>query len=156
MRDSVIQRKPSVTLNPSETNYVNFNRKTILLIYICLILSSLEFLNRCDYLSLLLMIGLFIVLKRNNKKDTDTYCEYLVRGVLISVFFDLFYLFLIGGEFRNFYIQNKVSAFLSFIFSFVKLFRKVCLSILLQIRNTQIKKKKKKETNKILKSDVHA
>jgi hypothetical protein len=156
MRDSVIQRKPSVTLNPSETNYVNFNRKTILLIYICLILSSLEFLNRCDYLSLLLMIGLFIVLKRNNKKDTDTYCEYLVRGVLISVFFDLFYLFLIGGEFRNFYIQNKVSAFLSFIFSFVNLFGKVGLSILLWIRNTQMKMMREKETNKILKSDVHA
>ena len=156
LENSEILRNPSITLNPSETNYVNFNNQTVILIYICLILSSLEFLNRCDYLSLLLMIGLFIVLKRNNKNDTDTYCEYLVRGVLISVFFDLFYLFLIGGEFRNFYIQNKVSSFLSFIFSILNLIGKVILGYLIWVRNTKMKMMRESETDKILKNDVRA
>ena len=156
LEDSVIQRKPSITLNPSETNYVNFNDQTIILIYICLILSSLEFLNRCDYLSLLLMIGLFIVLKRNNKNDTDTYCEYLVRGILISIFFDLFYLFLIGDEFTLSRVQNKISSFLSFIFSILNLVGKVILGYLIWVRNTKMKMMRESETDKILKNDVRA
>ena len=156
LENSEILRKPSITLNPSETNYVNFNNQTVILIYICLILSSLEFLNRCDYLSLLLMIGLYIVLKRNNKNDTDTYCEYLVRGVLISIFFDLFYLFLIGDEFRLSRVQNKVSSFLSFIFSILNLIGKVILGYLLWVRNTKMKMMRESETDKILKNDVRA
>ena len=156
LENSVILKKPSITLNPSETNYVNFNNQSVFLIYICLILSSLEFLNRCDYLSLLLMIGLYIVLKRNNKNDTDTYCEYLVRGILFSIFFDLFYLFLIGGEFRLSRVQNKVSSFLSFIFSILNLVGKVILGYLLWVRNTKMKMMRESETDKILKNDVRA
>ena len=156
LENSEILKKPSITLNPSETNYVNFNNQTVFLIYICLILSSLEFLNRCDYLSLLLMIGLYIVLKRDNKNDTDTYCEYLVRGILISIFFDLFYLFLIGGEFRLSRVQNKVSSFLSFIFSILNLVGKVILGYLLWVRNTKMKMMRESETDKILRNDVRA
>ena len=93
------------------------------------------------------------MLKRNNKNDTDTYCEYLVRGVLISIFFDLFYLFLIGDEFRLSRVQNKVSSFLSFIFSILNLVGKVILGYLIWVRNTKMKMMRESETDKILKNE---
>ena len=144
-----------INLELNENIGYEFNKAIIYLIYICFLLTICEFLARNDYLTLLLFFMTLNVIYKRNKNLIDTYCEYLIRGFLICLSFDVVWLYLNFGGFMIKNKEKKFNLFICYIVSFANFIGKIIIWFYLYIRNKNIYEIREGERNKILKNKIN-
>ncbi len=145
-----------INLELNENIGYEFNKAIISLIYVCFLLTICEFLARNNYLTLLLFFMTLNVIYKRNKNLIDTYCEYLIRGFLICLVFDVVWLYLNFGSFMIKNKEKKFNLFICYIVSVINFIGKIIIWFYLDRRNKNIYELREGERNKILKNKLNS
>lgn len=135
-------------------NTVEWAKSNKIMLFTSLIFTLVSFLARTDYFSLLIIGGVLTIVYRNIRTDNDTILKFLIYGIMISIGFDVLWLYFNYGSWISKISQNKVPLFMSFLFVGGNAILKIILSYTLLLRNQKIIKQKQNEIDKILSNNI--
>lgn len=135
-------------------NTVEWTKSNKIMLFTSLIFTLISFLARTDYFSLLMIGGVLTIVYRNIRTDNDTILKFLIYGIMISIGFDVIWIYFNYGSWTLKIYQNKTPLFMSFLFSVANTILKAILSYTLLMRNQKIIKQKQNEIDKILSNNI--
>jgi len=135
--------------------HIEWSKLTKFLMYIVLILSFSNLFARSDFLNLILGLTIWIIFIKDKLYDVLEYLQYFSTLIIITNFFDLFWLYFHTTGFWN-SSYNSIPRKLTLLSSYLNFFAKFILTftLRLQIKKARALNEREKQKQKDLKNSI--